>query len=327
VRARLSRGQDGSRARVFNVPMAAIIESTVVEPLAFTPFPAWPGQEESRGIFVRRTPVLSETATRTVYVHGLGGSSPNWTDLMGLRMPSSPGIALDLPGFGFSAPASRHTLQAHADAVIGLLVDERCGPVDLVGNSMGGAASVLVAAQRPDLVRTLTLLGPALPGQPPRLAHLPILLSGVPGVRDKMREMTLRQTPSQRMQGLLDLIYYDSSCVTPERRAEGIAELQRRDELPYTWTAFSESAQSLGSAVLKRRGAQLWQALQRVPAPVLAVFGAHDKLVHVGIAPKVARRIQRGRVVVMPRMGHVPQMEDPVQVADLMAAFEREFVG
>ncbi|MFM9135619.1 MAG: alpha/beta fold hydrolase [bacterium] len=307
--------------------MATIIESAVVEPLAFTPFPVWPGQEEARGIFVRRTPVLSETATRTLYVHGLGGSSPNWTDLMGLRMPVSPGIALDLPGFGFSAPAPRHTLRAHADAVIRLLDDEGCGPVDLVGNSMGGAASVLVAAQRPDLVRSLTLLGPALPGQPPRLAHLPILLSGVPGVRDKMREMTLRQTPSQRMQGLLDLIYFDPACVSPQRRAEGIAELERRDALDYSWTAFSESAQSLGAAVLQRRGARMWQALQGVRAPVLGLFGTHDKLVNVSIAPKVARRINRGRVVVMPRMGHVPQMEDPVQVADLMASFEREFLG
>lgn len=311
---------------MLNDPVAVIIESAVVEPVGFTPFPAWPGSEEAGGIFVRRTPVLDPTATPTVYVHGLGGSSLNWTDLMGLRMPVSPGIALDLPGFGWSAPASRHTLIAHAQAVVALIEAGDSGPVDLVGNSMGGAASILVAGRRPDLVRSLTLVGPALPGQRVRTSHLPILLAGVPRVRDKMRELMLRRTPEQRVDELMALIFFDPSTVTPERRAEAIAEHARRDDLAHTWPAFTESAQSLAGTMLRGRGAQLWGALESVQAPVLALFGTDDKLVDVGVAPKAARRIRRGRVVVIPRMGHVAQMEDPVQVADLMAAFEREFV-
>lgn len=192
---------------------------------------------------------------------------------------------------------------------------------------MGGATSILVAAKRPDLVRSLTLVGPALPGQRVRPAHLPILLAGIPRVRDKMREIMLRRTPQERVDELMELIFFDPSTVTPERRDEAIAEHARRDELPHTWPAFTESAQSLASMMLRGRGAHLWGALQSVQAPVLALFGTDDKLVDVGVAPKAARRIRRGRVVVIPRMGHVAQMEDPAQVADLMAAFEREFVA
>ena len=33
----------------------------------------------------------------------------------------------------------------------------------LIGNSLGGAVCVKVAATRPDLIRTLTLISPALP--------------------------------------------------------------------------------------------------------------------------------------------------------------------
>ena len=307
--------------------MAVIIESALVEPVGFTPFPMWPGGEEADGIFVRRTPVVDATATRTVYVHGLGGSSLNWTDLMGLRMPTSPGVALDLPGFGRSAPATRHTLDAHAASVVAVIETENSGPVDLVGNSMGGAASILVAARRPDLVRSLTLIGPALPGQRLRVEHLPIVLAGIPRVRDKMHELMLRRSPEERMDELISLIFFDPAAVSPERRAEAIAEYARRDQLAHTWPAFTESAQSLASTMLRGRGARLWQALERVNVPILGLFGTHDRLVHVGVASKAARRIRRGRVVVMPRMGHVPQMEDPVQVRDLMASFEREFVA
>ena len=306
--------------------MAAVVETAVVEPVSLTPFDPWPGVDEARGIFVRRTPVIDPTATRTLYVHGLGGSSLNFTDLMGLRMPASPGIAIDLPGFGYSMPTARHTLFAHAMAVIGLLDDEGCGPVDLVGNSMGGATSILVAARRPDLVRSLTLLGPALPGQRPKLAHASILLSGVPGVREKLRDMILKRSPEERVDELLQLIFFDPATVSAQRRAEAIYEQSRRDGLDYTWTAFSESAQSLSSLMLRGRGALMWSALENVQAPVLGLFGTDDKLVDVGVAPKAAKRIRRGRVVVMPRMGHCAQMEDPVQVADLMASFEQEFV-
>ncbi|MFM8774452.1 MAG: alpha/beta fold hydrolase, partial [Actinomycetota bacterium] len=197
--------------------MAVVIESSFVEPVGFTPFGAWPGSDESHGTFVRRTPVLDPTATRTVYVHGLGGSSLNWTDLMGLRMPTSPGIAIDLPGFGRSSPAARHTLDAHAAAVVALLDAEKCGPVDLIGNSMGGATSILVAARRPDLVRSLTLIGPALPGQRMRVEHLPILLAGVPRVREKRYELMHRRLPEQRDAELLSLVYFAPSAVTADR--------------------------------------------------------------------------------------------------------------
>ena len=48
----------------------------------------------------------------------------------------------------------------------------------LIGNSMGGAVSVRVAARRPDLVKTLTLISPGAAG-PARsarsVAHFPVL--------------------------------------------------------------------------------------------------------------------------------------------------------
>ena len=42
----------------------------------------------------------------------------------------------------------------------------------LFGNSMGGAISMIVAAAQPDLVRTLTLVSPAVPDLRPRLRRV-----------------------------------------------------------------------------------------------------------------------------------------------------------
>ena len=54
-------------------------------------------------------------------------------------------------------------------SVISLIEQRGNWPVHLIGNSLGGAVSTRVAARRPDLVRTLTLISPALPDLRPRL--------------------------------------------------------------------------------------------------------------------------------------------------------------
>ncbi len=54
------------------------------------------------------------------------------------------------------------------------------GPVHLFGNSLGGAVATLVAARRPDLVRTLTLVSPAMPDLRPRRHTLPMALMWLP---------------------------------------------------------------------------------------------------------------------------------------------------
>ena len=72
------------------------------------PTPYWPGREVEAGgvaLHVRETPgpAAGETA---VYVHGLGGSSNNWTELAAALSSRCHGYAVDLPGFGRTRPPS-----------------------------------------------------------------------------------------------------------------------------------------------------------------------------------------------------------------------------
>ena len=88
-----------------------------------------------------------------VLLHGLGASHTGW-------MPVGPGlarrgrvIAPDLIGFGRTPlDGRRSTIQANVDLVSRLLDRELAGegPVTVVGNSMGGMVSVMLAAARPD---------------------------------------------------------------------------------------------------------------------------------------------------------------------------------
>src|SRR5690242_10162466 len=132
-------------------------EFTIPSPVAL--LPRWPGRTvelDGSATFVRETPPTGPAAEPALYVHGLGGSSSNWTDLAALLADRLDGQAIDLPGFGHSGPAPSYTIAAMAERVIRWLEHTDRGPVHLFGNSMGGAVAVKVAGTRPDLIRTLT---------------------------------------------------------------------------------------------------------------------------------------------------------------------------
>lgn len=134
------------------------------------------------GLNVRCRPGDRAGLPPALYVHGLGGSSQNWSALMPLLSDVVDGEAVDLPGFGDSPPPDdgNYSVTGHARAVIRLLDAEERGPVHLFGNSLGGAVATRVAAVRPDLVRTLTLISPALPEWRVQRPAVPTGLLAVP---------------------------------------------------------------------------------------------------------------------------------------------------
>lgn len=336
------------------------------------PIEPWPGttvQLDVGEVFVRSTPA-HPGAEAALFVHGLGGSALNWTDLMGqfsrpavsaevaagdghAELASHDGHArltsyrhaelasfdgrgeaaagaglrceaLDLPGFGYSPPPADgdYSLAARAAAVISLIEKRGYWPVHLVGNSLGGAIATKVAARRPDLVRTLTLISPALPDLRPRPLPMRLALVSAPGVGrwllGKMQELP----PEQRTDKSIAELYANPALFQPERRKEAITEVIRRDGLGHTIDALLGSTRSLVAEYTRPGPGSLWRDAARVFAPTLLVHGSHDRLVNPGMSGRAARTFRNCRVVVLPRIGHVAMMERP----DLVAAEMREFL-
>lgn len=177
--------------------------------------PPWPGREVA-GLHVRQGP--QSGGEPAVLLHGLGGSATNWTDLVGLLAGQVEAEAPDLPGFGRSAPPAdgRYTVGAHARAVVALLQEQARGPVHLFGNSLGGAVANRVAAERPDLVRTLTLISPALPSLSPRRLsdpRLPLLL--LPGIGGVITRRLADVDPEQRARAVIELCFVPCGAHLP----------------------------------------------------------------------------------------------------------------
>lgn len=290
----------------------AVLSDTGLPPLP-AHLPAWPG--ELRGpVFVRSGPAGGEPG---LFVHGLGGASTNWTDLIALLAGRVEAEALDLPGFGHSPPGpDGYRLGSHVRAVIARIEARGAGPVHLFGNSLGGAVSTLVAAKRPDLVRTLTLVSPALPSLRPRRGsdpRLPLLL--VPGIEALARRQLAKVSPEQRARAVIEFCYADPSRVSAERLAEAADEVRRRSTLGYDGAAFTGSLRGLVGSYLARGPRAVWRQAARVQAPTLIVWGAQDRLVDVSLAPRAAGTIPDSRLLVLDGVGHVAQLERPEIVA------------
>ncbi len=296
-------------------------------PAAAPPWTPWPGQVRQAGPFrlhVREHGV-GEPA---VLVHGLGGSSTNWTDLMGLLGDRLASQAPDLPGHGRSpaSPDGRYRLSTHVAAVVALIESAGRGPVHLLGNSLGGATATLVARRRPDLVRSLSLISPAFPQLDPRRARdlrmLPLLLPGAVRLADRMMAGV---TPEQRVRGVLELCYAEPTRITPERMAEALADARRHADDDWATTAFISSARGLITSYLVPGRRSLWSAARTVTAPVQLVWGAQDRLVPVSVARRAhaafARAAGGARLAVFPDAGHVAMMELPDRTATLLRSF------
>jgi pimeloyl-ACP methyl ester carboxylesterase len=283
----------------------------------------WPGREVTSGgvtLHVRETP--GSDGTPAVYVHGLGGSSTNWTDLADLLRTRAAGTAVDLPGFGRTRPSAGFdfTPAAHADALLCFLAG-RNEPVHLLGNSLGGVIALNVAARRPELVRTLTLVSPAMPDRRPdprRMADVRLGLALLPGrIGDRARAGLAAVAPRDRAEQVIRLCFGDPSLVPEHRIVEAAEEIVVRNGLEWAREAGERSARGLVTSWWW--GASAWSTAARVQAPTLVVWGDRDRLVAPRLAARTAAAIPRARLLMLPGVGHVAQIEAPEAVARAVA--------
>ena len=97
----------------------------------------------------------------------LHGSGPgvtaiaNWRPIIPAVSAGRRVIAPDQLGFGGTATGQRRTYgrTAWTDHALALLDTLEIGTVDIIGNSMGGAIALSIAAARPDRVRRMVLMG------------------------------------------------------------------------------------------------------------------------------------------------------------------------
>ena len=304
--------------------------------------PPWPGEGVAvRGgeVFVRATPWAGADGApreRALYVHGLGGASTNWTDLAGLLAVRFEGWALDLPGFGRSQPPPRgYSVHGHGRAVVDLLEHVRdlpggaAGqPVHLLGNSLGGLVSLLVAARRPDLVASLTLVSPAMPVYrvPPAFSRALLLLL-LPGIPTLAERRMAGIAPEEHVRGMVRMCFGDPARVPRDRLEQAVREMRERAEQPWADRALTRSMRGLLTSYLRPGRTNAWRLARGLRVPTLITWGDRDRLVDPALAPRLAATVPGARLQLLEGVGHVAQLESPEPVARAVLAMAEEAAG
>ncbi len=230
-----------------------------------------------------------------VLVHGLATTRAIWRRVLPRLGARRRVIALDVPGFGETPPVGPgFDLDAVADAIADGLED---APFDLVGHSLGGALSIVLAERHPDAVRRLVLVAPA------GLRPLPSVAARVAGTA-AARAIPLRR----RGAALADTGWGRRLLMTPgtaEPSAIPPAEVRAMLDASRGATRIAEALQSAASADLRER-------LRALELPVGIIWGAHDRI----IPARGIDSIRPGAPsVLVARAGHIPMIEQPERFA------------
>jgi pimeloyl-ACP methyl ester carboxylesterase len=197
---------------------------------------------------------------------------------------------LDLRGHGGSdATFSRYDDVAAGTDVLAL-AEELGGPAVVVGNSMGAGAAVLAAAERPDLVSGLVLIGPFVRNPPlnPLLA------------------LAFRAAMSGPWAPTMWRMYLPS--LYPGRRPDDFAEHRDAIRASMRRTGHAKAF----AATTRTSHAPAEARLAEVTAPALVVMGEADPDFGDPIAEAdwIVERLGAEQLLV-PGSGHYPQAEHP----------------
>jgi pimeloyl-ACP methyl ester carboxylesterase len=250
-----------------------------------------------------------------VLVHGLGGSLLSWLAVGPGLARHGRVLALDLPGFGRSERTGRRSRVSDLRTTVSRFVDEVAdAPVVLVGNSMGGGISMLEAALEPAAVEALVLSNSVFPwtrgSLPAPIVMLGFSLYQLPRVGEWVAKQRITRLEAERAVELgLRIIAADPSTIPDELVRLHVEQLVRHQQNPDAGAAFLEAARSL-MALGRRRDVLRW-IVTSVKCPVLVIHGLSDRLVPVGFAEAAIRMRPEWDLRLLPKVGHVPQMEAP----------------
>ncbi|MEV5987467.1 alpha/beta fold hydrolase [Streptomyces sp. NPDC052051] len=222
----------------------------------------------------------------------------------------------DQPGFGDSYRPSEEELgqrsitEITVDALYQALDALGIDTFHLLGNSLGGAAALAMAQQRPERVTRLVLMAPGG-------GWLPFGPTPTEGQKEMFRYYNGGGPSEKKMAAFIRTMVFDH-----RQFGEDVVRARYEASLDESHIAFYHRY----NAAFARRGGMdpLWRELHRITAPTLLLWGRDDRTITLDGAQLMLKNIRDVQLHVFGRCGHWVQLERQREFDELVTGFLRE---
>ena len=236
-----------------------------------------------------------------VFLHGFVGDSREWRRQIGELSDAFTVVAWDAPGSGGSEdPPESFRMPDYADRLAGFIDVLGLDRPHVVGLSFGGALALELYRRHPAIPRTLVLVA----------AYAGWAGSLPPGVAASRLQLSLElaaRPPDEFVQAMTPTLF---SASAPAETMKGFAAIM--SELHPA--GFPAMARALAEADLR-------EVLPRIDVPTLLVYGDQDVRAPLSVAEDLRAAIPTSRLVVLPGVGHMVNVEAPERLTAELRAF------
>lgn len=230
-----------------------------------------------------------------VLLHGSGPGATGWNNYrqnmveLGKHFRC---LAVDMPGWGKSDTVS-YDARDHAQAAEHFLDALGIEKAAFIGNSMGGATSVMMAASRPERVSHLVTMGVGVGG-----AHLFIPQGPSEGLKVLVR--TYQDPTVENFRALTRIMTHN-----PEHASDELVKLRHEAAM-----ANPEHLANYAAGIGRPRPHMAsHEEIATISAPSLFIHGRDDRVVHYESSLKLVSLVQRSRMHLLAGCGHWAQLE------------------
>jgi len=249
----------------------------------------------------------NESAKNTVVcMHGLISNSRDFDYLAAKLLSDFRVISIDMPGRGDSdwlQDKSLYQYPVYIADILALLKSLDISQVDWIGTSMGGVAGMSLAADYPDMIRSLVLndIGPEIPGK--ALAKMRKYIGMSPAFSDLASAKRHLQVIYKNF-GVVDDEHWDhlinhTTYIDENKKYK----LKYDPQIAETFTVNQENPEDI----------IFWDLWNKIRCPTLLIHGTQSDILLQSTVDKMAKRHNMD-IYKMYDVGHAPALVDNEEI-------------
>jgi pimeloyl-ACP methyl ester carboxylesterase len=248
-----------------------------------------------------------------VLIHGTSSSLHTWEKVTAiLNTPAYNNkrvISLDMPAFGLTGPnpENKYSYENFTQVIDSLLILLKVNTCMIGGNSLGGGIAWHYTIAHPNKVAKLILIDASGYPKKDEKGSLGFKIAQIPVINN----LLLYITPKSLIRKSIEGVYYNKNLIEE-------STITRYHEL-----LLCEGNRKAALSLFKNKINQNTELIKTIQTPTLILWGREDGLISVDNTALFNRDIKNSQVVILDKVGHVPNEEAPKAVADAMYNFIR----